>query len=63
MEKTKKHSRHSFRSNTLPAVVMTGPMALLLRLLVAAPLMYGGVMRCCSIEEYYNVDFRFTTEN
>ena len=33
MEKTKKHSRHSFRSNTLPAVVMTGPMTLLLLLL------------------------------
>ena len=63
MEKTKKHSRHSFRSNTLPAVVMTGPMTLLLLLLVAAPLIYVGVMSFCSIDEYYNVIFRFTTEN
>ena len=63
MEKTKKHSRHSFRSNTLPAVVMTGPMTLLLLLLVAAPLIYVGVMSFCSIDEYYNVVFRFTTEN
>ena len=63
MEKTKKHSRHSFRSNTLPAVVMTGPMTLLLLLLVAAPLIYVGVMSFCSIDEYYNVLFRFTTAN
>ena len=63
MEKTKKHSRHSFRSNTLPAVVTTGPMTLLLVLLVAVPLIYVGVMRFCSIDQYYNVVFQFTTEN
>ena len=63
MEKTKKHSRHSFRSNTLPAVVMTGPMTLLLLLLVAAPLIYVGVISFCSIDEYSNVVFRFTTAN
>ena len=63
MEKTKKHSRHSFRSNTLPAVVTTGPMTLLLVLLVAVPLIYVGVMSFCSIDQYYNVVFQFTTEN
>ena len=63
MEKTKKHSRHSFRSNTLPAVVTTGPMTLLLVLLVAVPLIYVGVMSFCSIDPYYNVVFQFTTEN
>lgn len=63
MEKTKKHSRHSFRSNTLPAVVTTGPMTLLLLLLVAVPLIYVGVMSFCSIDQYYNVVFQFTTEN
>ena len=42
---------------------MTGPMTLLLLLLVAAPLIYVGVMSFCSIDEYYNVVFRFTTEN
>lgn len=63
MEKTRKHSRHSFRSNTLPAVVMTGPMTLLLILLVAVPLIYVGVMSFCSIDQYYNVVFQFTTKN
>ena len=63
MEKTKKHSRHSFRSNTLPAVVTTGPMTLLLVLLVAVPLIYVGVMSFCSIDPYYNVVFQFTAEN
>ena len=63
MEKTKKHSRHSFRSNTLPAVVTTGPMTLLLILLVAVPLIYVGVMSFCSIDPYYNVVFQFTAEN
>ena len=63
MEKTKKHSRHSFRSNTLPAVVTTDPMTLLLVLLVAVPLIYVGVMSFCSIDQYYNVVFQFTTEN
>ena len=63
MEKTKKHSRHSFRSNTLPAVVTIGPMTLLLVLLVAVPLIYVGVMSFCSIDQYYNVVFQFTTEN
>ena len=63
MEKTKKHSRHSFRSNTLPAVVTTGPMTLLLVLLVAVPLIYVGVMSFCSIDQYYNVVFQFTTGN
>ena len=63
MEKTKKHSRHSFRSNTLPAVVTTGPMTLLLVLLVAVPLIYVGVMSFCSIDQYVNVVFQFTSEN
>lgn len=59
----KKHSSHQFRSNTLPALVMVGPVALLLVLLVAVPLVYVAVMSFCTTDEYYNVVFKFSLTN
>ncbi len=59
----KKHSSHQFRSNTLPALVMVGPVALLLVLLVAVPLVYVAVMSFCTTDEYYNVVFKFSLAN
>ena len=59
----KKHSSHQFRSNTLPALVMVGPVALLLVLLVAVPLVYVAVMSFCSTDEYYNVVLKFSLAN
>lgn len=59
----KKKSKHEWRSNTLPAAVMVGPVSLWLILLVAVPLIYVAVMSFCSIDEFYNVTFQFTTEN
>lgn len=56
-------SKHEFRANTLPAIITVGPVALIMLLLVAAPLMYVGVMSFCSIDEYYNVTHDLTLEN
>ncbi|MGN0203735.1 MAG: ABC transporter permease [Coprococcus sp.] len=58
-----RHSKHEWKSNTLPALVMVGPVTLLLILLVAIPLIYVGVMSFCSLDQYYNVVFEFTFEN
>lgn len=59
----KKISRHEWKSNLLPALVMAGPVTLVLVFLVAVPLVYVGVMSFCSIDEYYNVVFKFSPEN
>lgn len=59
----KKISRHEWKSNLLPALVMAGPVTLVLVFLVAVPLIYVGVMSFCSIDEYYNVVFKFSTDN
>ena len=58
-----KLSRHRFRSNTLPAITMVGPVTLWLLFFVAIPLIYVFVMSFCSIDSSYNVVFKFTTEN
>ncbi len=51
------------RSKLLPIAVMVGPVTIVMLLLVAIPLLYVGVMSFCSIDESYNVVFRFTLEN
>ena len=53
----------NFRSNILPAAVMVGPVTVWLLFFVAIPLIYVAVMSFCSIDDYYNVVFSFTTEN
>ena len=58
----KKHSKHTWKSNTLPAIVTVGPVVFLLILLVAVPLIYIGIMSFCSLDEYYNVTFKFTLD-
>ncbi len=58
-----KKTKHEFRSNTLPALITVGPVTLLMVLLIAAPLIYVAVMSFCSIDEFYNVTFRFTLQN
>ena len=59
MNKTK----HEFRANTLPALLMVGPVTLIMILLIAVPLIYVVVMSFCSIDEYYNVTFKLTLDN
>lgn len=58
-----KKTKHEFRSNTLPALITVGPVTLLMVLLIAVPLIYVAVMSFCSIDEFYNVTFRFTLQN
>ena len=59
----RKRSRHEFRANTLPAILMVGPVTLIMVLLIAVPLIYVGVMSICFMDEYYNVTFDFTLAN
>ncbi len=59
----KKISKHEFKSNTMPAIVTVGPVALLLLLLVLAPLIFVTVMSFCQTDEFYNVVYRFTSVN
>lgn len=59
----KKHSKHEWKSNTLPAFVMVGPVTVMLILLVAVPLIYVGVMSFCTTDAYYNVVFQFSLKN
>ena len=56
-------TNHNFRANTLPAMIMVGPVALIMLLLVAVPLIYVAVMSFCSIDEYYNLTSDFTLSN
>ncbi len=55
--------KHEWRSNTLPSLVTVGPVTLWLLFFVAIPLIYVGVMSFCSLDEFYNVTFRFTLDN
>ena len=58
-----KISKHDFRANTIPAIVTVGPVAALLILLVAVPLIYVLVMSFCRVDEFYNVVYKFTLSN
>jgi len=58
-----KTSKHEFRSNTVPAIVTVGPVAVLLLCLVVAPLILVAVMSFCSTDEFYNVVYKFTAIN
>lgn len=55
--------KHKWRSNNLPAIATVGPVALLLVLLVAVPLIYVAVMSFCTTDQYYNVVFSFSLDN
>lgn len=55
--------RKNFRGNTLPALVMVGPVTLWLLLLVAVPLIYVIFMTFCSLDANYNLVFTFTLDN
>ena len=58
-----KKTKHEFRANTLPALITVGPVTLIMVLLIAIPLIYVAVMSFCSIDEFYNVTFKFTLQN
>lgn len=56
-------TKQRLKSTVLPASVMVGPVTLWLAFFVVIPLLYVLVMSFCSIDQYYNVVFHFTTEN
>ena len=56
-------SRLNFKANTLPAIVMVGPVVLIMVLLIAVPVIYVCIMSFCSIYEFYNVTYNFTFDN
>ena len=56
-------SRLNFKANTLPAIVMVGPVVIIMVLLIAVPLIYVCIMSFCSIDEFYNVTYNFTFDN
>lgn len=58
-----KKTKHEFRANTLPALITVGPVTIIMVLLIAVPLIYVAVMSFCSIDEFYNVTFKFTLQN
>ncbi len=59
----KKKTKHDLKSNTIPALITVGPVAVLLLLLVVAPLIFVAVMSFCKTDEFYNVTYRFTIAN
>lgn len=61
--KQRKPGGHEWRSNTLPAIVMTTPVTAMLILLVALPLVYVLIMSFCKLDAYYNVVYEFTTKS
>lgn len=56
-------SKHEIKSNTIPALVTVGPVAVMLILLVAVPLIYVAIMSFCTTDEYYNIEFKFSLDN
>lgn len=56
-------SKHKWRANTLPALIMVGPVSFWMLIFIAVPLIYVFVMSFCSLDEYYNVTYKFTLSN
>ena len=56
-------SKHEWRSNSLPALIMVGPIVLVMMFLVIVPLIYVIVMSFCSTDSHFNVVFSFTIKN
>ncbi len=56
-----KHKKKKF--NLLPASIMVGPVTLWLAFFVAVPLIYVLIMSFCSLDQYYNVQFKFIMAN
>lgn len=56
-------TNHKIKSNVVPKFVMIGPVTLWLAFLIVIPLLYVLVMSFCSVDESYNVIFKFTLDN
>ena len=58
-----KKTKRKLKSDTIPTSIMVGPVTLWLGFFVAIPLIYVFVMSFCSIDKYYNIQFKFTFAN
>lgn len=56
-------SKHKWKSKTLPAFVMVGPVSVWMLAFIAIPLIYVLIMSFCSVDEHYNVIYKFTLSN
>lgn len=56
-------TNHKIKTNVIPKFVMIGPVTLWLAFLIVIPLIYIFVMSFCSVDESYNVIFKFTLDN
>lgn len=56
-------TKHKIKSKMIPAMVMISPVSLWLLVLVAIPLVYVLIMSFCSIDDYYNIVYKFTGAN
>lgn len=59
----KGRSKHEWRSRTLPSLVTVGPVSLWMLIFIAIPLIYVFIMSFCSLDEFYNVTYKFTLSN
>ncbi len=56
-------AKRKLKANTIPSFIMVFPVSIWLLLFVAVPLLYVIVMSFCSIDQNYNVVFKFTIAN
>ncbi len=56
-------NKRKLKSTVIPSSIMIGPVVLWLAFFIVIPLLYVFIMSFCSIDEYYNVVFKFTFTN
>jgi len=56
-------TKHKLKSRVIPAIVMVSPVSLWMLILVAIPLVYVLIMSFCSIDNFYNIVYKFTGAN
>jgi len=56
-------NKRKMKSTIIPSSIMIGPVVLWLAFFIVIPLLYVFIMSFCSLDEYYNVVFKFTVSN
>lgn len=55
--------KHKWKFKALPALIMVGPVSVWMLVFIAIPLVYVLIMSFCSLDQYYNVTYKFTLSN
>jgi spermidine/putrescine transport system permease protein len=58
-----KTNRHTFKSQTLPALLTVSPITLWFVLLILVPMVYVVVISFCQVDANYNIAFQFSLDN